>query len=592
MFLFLAVRADSADSAAPRHSDRSYYVPMPDGTKIAVNVYFPAGAPPAARFTGVLMQTRYGRAGLGKWPRAARWLADGYALVSVDTRGSTASFGLRLTEISPDEMRDMDELVRHITAQKWSDGHVIAAGQSYLADTADIATSRPADELLGAVIHETDFDIFLNLMAPGGVVNRGFLSAWGTMTRRMDLGLSLAPADAGQELDCRVRVQDCAQLYPILQPVDEDRDYSQLRQALNQKHRWLPEDLLNVTFRDDKGHNGFSLFDISPGAALKGIRTQHKPVQYWGSWMDAGTAEAALSRFRSAPEVPMEIWITANDHNNGRNADPYQPDRTDPVPARAQQDELQTDFARRLVTGKHIERQVHYYVLGKGEMQSTPVWPPTGMTNRMYYFSEAHSLTLSSGDAGIDTYDVDFDTNTGSETRWSTQLGVPPHYLDRRVMDRRLLTYDSPILTRDQEIVGAPVIDLRVASRSDDPVFFAYLEDVAPDGGVTYLTEGMLRAIHRKPADPGSLPYDQGPAPHSFRRLDAELVTPTEVMQVRFALFPVAARIRAGHRIRVAIAGADSPTFTRYSNGGAETFTMHRGGMASSRVELPMRTAH
>lgn len=582
--------AELAKPAASVRSDRSYYVTMRDGVRIAVSVYFPPGPRQVQRFSSVLMQTRYGRAGIGQWPRTARWLSDGYAVFAVDTRGSTASFGLRLTELSPDEIQDMDELVRHIASQPWSDGRVIAAGQSYAADTADLATSRPVPELIGAVVHQVDFDVYRHVMAPGGIVNRGFLAQWGALTRRMDLGLGLAPVGPAASLDCRVRAQDCAKLYPVLQPVDSDRDFEQVREALNHKHRWVPEDLLNLAFRDDKGHNGFGLFDMSPGAALQGIREQGKPVQYWGSWMDAGTADAALARFRSAPEVPMEVWITANDHSNLRNADPFFPDRTDPIPSLPRQEDLQSAFVRKLVVGQRIDRRVNYYVLGTGEMQSTPVWPPAGIVGRTYFFAATHSLLPSAGVAGSDVHEVDFDVNSGAETRWSTQLGVPPRYRDRRDVDRRLLVYDTPPLEVDYEIVGEPVLDLRVASRTDDPAFFAYLEDVAPDGTVTYLTEGMLRAIHRKPANPADLPYDQGPAPHSFRRLDAELVTPGEAMRIQFALLPVAARIRAGHRIRIAITGADVPLFTRYSNGAAETFTVYWGGADGSRLELPMRS--
>lgn len=583
----------AADEARPppRRSDVSHYVTMRDGTRIAVSFYFPLGSAPASPAPAVLMQTRYGRAGIGRWPRTRRWLDDGIVVVAVDTRGSTASFGTRYTEIAPEEIADMDELIAHIAAQPWSDGRVFVAGQSYAADTADLATSRPVPAVVGGVIHETDFDVYLHVMAPGGVVNRGFLSDWGMMTRLMDLGRALPgmpgmPANA----DCRLRAADCASLYPILQPVDDDPDFEQLRAALAGKRRWLPTDLLNVTFRDDLGHNGHSFLAMSPANALAGIRREKKPVQYWGSWMDAGTAEAALARFRSAPEVPMEVWITANDHSNVRNADPFAPTRTVPVPSFDEQNDIQSDFVRRVMAGKAMPRLIHYYVLGTDQMRTTDVWPPRGTESRTLHFSADHALASQAGPAGTHVYDVDRAAGTGTQTRWSTQNGVPPAYGDRRETDRRLLTYDSEPFAQAMEVVGSPVVDLSVEAASEDPAFFAYLEDVAPDGRVTYITEGMLRAIHRRPADSASLPYDQGPAPHSFRRNDAQLVTPGERMQVRFALFPTAARIERGHRLRIAIAGADASTFTPYPREGAERFVVHVG-VDASRVEVPLRAA-
>ena len=176
---------------------------------------------------------------------------------------------------------DVDEIVRHLKAQAWSSGQIFVAGQSHVADTADLATSRPAADFLGGVIHETEFDIYAHLIAPGGVVNRGLLAEWEKITRGMDLGRGGFAPNAPPR-NCLVQVSDCAAVYPFLQPVDDDKDYARLRAALAGKNRWRSEDLLNITFRDDKGHNGYSLFEISPAAQLDGLRRAKVPVQFWG----------------------------------------------------------------------------------------------------------------------------------------------------------------------------------------------------------------------------------------------------------------------------------------------------------------------
>lgn len=579
--------AAASEGAAKRHSDQSYYVEMHDGVSLAMSLYFPKSWQTGAKVPAVLMQTRYGRAGIGTWVRAQRWLDDGYVVVAVDTRGSTASFGKRLTELSPQQIADVDEIVRHVKSQPWSSGQVFVAGQSYLADTADLATSRPAAEFLGGVIHQVEFDIYAHLMAPGGVINRGFLAKWGKMTRAMDLGRGGFDPDAPPR-NCLVQVNDCAALYPILQPVDNDKDYARLRAALAGKNRWLSEDLLNITFRDDKGHNGYGLFDISPAAQLDGLRQAKVPVQYWGSWIDGGTAEAVLARFRTLPEVPMEVWITANDHSNFRNADPFFPDVTEPKPALSDQLDLQSQFVRERLAGKKMARQIHYYVLGAGEFRTTSTWPVPDALPWKLHLSADRVLAEQAGAAGRASHDVDLTVGTGERTRWSTQIGTPPAYGDRREIDRRLLTFDSAPVDKAMEIVGTPVVSLVLSARSDDPAVFAYLEDVAPDGRVTYVTEGMFRAIHRRPADRSSLPYDQGPAAHSFKRADAELVHPGEVMTLEFPLMPVAALIRPGHRLRLAIAGADKDWFTIYSNGQPERFDV-RLGEGGSQLILPAR---
>lgn len=128
-----------------------------------------------------------------------------------------------------------------------------------------------------------------------------------------------------------------------------------------------------------------------------------------------------------------------------------------------------------------------------------------------------------------------------------------------------------------------------MAAETHDPAIFVYLEDVAPDGRVTYLTEGELRAIDRKAADPARLPYPIDPPAHAYDRADALPVTPGKPFEARIALFPVAALIRQGHSLRIAIAGADADTFRRYSEGKPDFFTIHHGPNQVSAVDIPLR---
>ncbi|MCC7410547.1 MAG: CocE/NonD family hydrolase [Gammaproteobacteria bacterium] len=585
-------RVSSASPAErPRGwSDCSYYLAMRDGVRLAVSLYFPAGRAPATRAPTILIQTRYGRAKeslRGGEPRDVEFfLGRGYVVAIIDTRGSTSSFGPRDVEMGPDERADMDEIIAHLAAQPWSDGHVIAYGVSYMADTAVFAASRPAPALVAAIPRELDFDAYAHGFLPGGVLNEFLLYVWGRYTARIDSGRS--PGDEGR--DCPARVEDCAALFPLLQPIDEDASYTLLRAAVGQRRRWTPEDYLDAPFRDDAGRNGCSMLAFSPAAELAALRRERKPMMVWGSWLDATTAEAALALFRSARGVPMEIWITGNNHANEINADPFFPERRTPAPERFAQFGMMLDFARRVLASERIRRNVHYYVLGLGEFLETPVWPPAGVASKRYFLTASRALDgrIAAGEDVL-RYVVDFSAGTGRNTRWSTQFGPPPAYPDRRSADAKLIIFDTAVFDADMELVGTPVIDLYVAAQSADPAFFVYLEDVGADGRVTYITEGQLRAIHRAPADPRRLPYDQGPAPHSFARSDALAVVPGVVMNIRFALNPTAALVRRGHRLRVAIAGADADVFRRHSDGGQDAFDLHVGGARASAVEIPLR---
>jgi predicted acyl esterase len=224
------VRVASADSAeaptAPPHSDRSSYVSMRDGVRIALSLWFPGGREPENPAPTLLIQTRYGRAGVfgdGESRGYQPFVDAGYVVAIIDTRGSTASFGPRDVDIGPDEVRDMDEVIAHLASRPWSNGVVYVTGLSYMADTADIASSRPASAMKGGIIRETDFDVWTHLFFPGGAKNDWFLTSWGDATHRMDLGVSMDPA---LNLDCRARAADCPKLWPVLQAVDNDKDFT------------------------------------------------------------------------------------------------------------------------------------------------------------------------------------------------------------------------------------------------------------------------------------------------------------------------------------------------------------------------------
>jgi putative CocE/NonD family hydrolase len=160
-------------------------------------------------------------------------------------------------------------------------------------------------------------------------------------------------------------------------------------------------------------------------------------------------------------------------------------------------------------------------------------------------------------------------------------------YGDRETADRRLLTYTSAPLAQDVEITGQPVVALHVSSTHTDGAFVVNVEDVAPDGYVRYLTGGQLRAIHRK-ISAEEPPYTVLGPYHSFKRKDGSPLVPGEITEIPFELMPVSVVVRAGHRLRVAIAGADADTFRRIPEEGVPIITVYRDATHASYIALPV----
>ena len=86
---------------------------------------------------------------------------------------------------------------------------------------------------------------------------------------------------------------------------------------------------------------------------------------------------------------------------------------------------------------------------------------------------------------------------------------------------------------------------------------------------------------------PGELHLYQGPV-HSYAREDAQPMVPGETAVIEIRLNPISVRIERGHRVRVAIAGADAAIFRRVPADGTPTLTLERNSEHTSFVELPV----
>src|SRR5262245_24821129 len=151
-------------------------------------------------------------------------------------------------------------------------------------------------------------------------------------------------------------------------------------------------------------------------------------------------------------------------------------------------------------TGLDNDKRLYYFTVGEERWKVTDQWPIAGTTMTSWYFNETNSLSAKAPTVNTaeDRYTINFDATTGAKNRWHTQVGGDVVYPDRAEEDKKLLTYTSAPLDADVEITGHPVVSLFITSTHTDGGFFVYLEDIDENGKVTYLTEGELRALHRR----------------------------------------------------------------------------------------------
>jgi putative CocE/NonD family hydrolase len=206
-----------------------------------------------------------------------------------------------------------------------------------------------------------------------------------------------------------------------------------------------------------------------------------------------------------------------------------------------------------------------------------------------FYLAEGGVLSQlpPTGPGGEDEYLVDFEARSSQDPSWLGPLFGDTWYRSRILEDRKLLVYETAPLATDMEVTGYPVVHLHLSSTHEDGAFFVYLEDVDQSGRVRYVTEGILRGIHRKVGeDPSTwkrpIPY------HSYRSEDARPMVPGEVTTLSFGLHPTSTLFREGHRIRIAIAGHDASVFRRIPAEGTPELRVQRNDRYPSYVELPV----
>lgn len=607
-------RFGSRETVPPRYtgfSSSSRYLVMRDGVKIAVDIYLPKGLKNDETVPAILQQTRYWRNCAFRAPfrwflaperlipeerNSLRYLTErGYAIVLADVRGTGASFGRHDRPWSREAVEDGREIVDWIIRQPWSNGRVGSFGSSYAGTAAEYLAvlGHPAVRIVIPRFNHPD--AYRDICFPGGLFNKRFIQDWGDLDETLDRN------------DRNIFWMKTALQRLItkgVKPVDLDPKGTQLSQAI-QEHEGnvsVYSNARNVTFRDDKSENGeFTMDDLALHSYGEAYLSTPTRIVGWASWLDAGTADAALRRFLNHPNATIAV-IGAWDHGGFHHASPYMPPNKPPDPSMAEQfceleallaQDLRDSDSRSAGSNRNSpERILHYYTMGEESWKTSRTWPPVGTVMESWFLSTGNRLAHpASGSAdGYDEYPADFEATTGASNRW-WEMGVfnheSVHYPDRREDTACCLAFRSEPLSQDMEISGYPVLHIWVSSTHSDGAFFAYLEDEDEDGRVRYITEGQLRALHRKiPSSPS--PYKLQEPYHSFRREDVQPLEPGKPAELAFGLHPTSVLIRTGHRIRVSFAAHDADTFERIPCEGLPVLRFYRGPSFPSRLEVPV----
>jgi uncharacterized protein len=569
----------------------SLYVTAEDGTRIAIDVSLPENLRAEQRIPALIKGTPYWRARkltqlgeakaaeLATEPDEAILRARGYAVVAVDARGTGASFGTIKILFGDSEVADYGAVADWITKQPWSNGNVGAYGFSYRGMTAANIASLP-NPSIKAVAPLFDLSDLYLLVYPGGAFESYLASAWGALTRELNAGKMPCNSDPV-----------CEQMVQGPKPVDADSGEVLLRQAIAEHAgNYNVYDCLRAAPArdDDICASGQSLSDVSVIARKPKIEQRHLPMFVLTGWLDESSPQQALYRYNTFSNV-QTLVIGPFTHGGFMGDDPFFPDHP-PALTYKEQAELMADFFDRYLknaVARPAPSSVRYYVNGAGAWRTSPVWPPAGTTVGKWYLGPSSVLadSLTEGTAGVDHYKVDFTATTGELSGYRGQVDLSKtDYGNRASADARLLVYTSAPFATDVEIAGDPLAHIQLASSATDGLLIIYLEDVAPDGRVTYISQGVLRLAFRKLVRGDDRAYSADPF-HAYRRSDMALLKPGAPEEIVVGISPIAALVRKDHRLRIALAGADAGNLERIPAQGDADLTVVRG--AGSYIEVP-----
>jgi uncharacterized protein len=502
--------------------ERRAWIAMQDGVRLAARLWLPDATPAPV----VLEALPYRMDDLtasyaSEYERLCS--EGGFAVCRLDIRGTGSSEGIAEDEYTQAELDDICEVIAWLAAQDWSNGRVGMYGTSWSGfNSIQVACLRPP--ALGAIvpIYATDDRYTDDVHYMGGIVKAVDLVDWVTYMIACN-ALPPVPAVFGatwrEEWVRRFEGTDPW----VLRWLEEQHDGPYWRHgSLRPEYRRIScATMLVGGWADGYRNNTLRTF-----AALECPKRL-----LLGPWSHMSTATSLPGpHIDLVPELVRWFGRWLRDDASGIDDEP-------PIVL----------FARRSTRPDPALEEM------RGEWRTEPTWPAERL----------RPTAWRPEGRGADTIQVRGDVGVGA---WISCAGKLPwgQPLDQRPDDALSLVYDWGPLENELELLGHPRLRLTTTTQAPVAYLSARLCDVFPDGTSALVTRGVLNLAHREGHD-RPLPLEPGvPVP-----VELEL----EVTSWTF---------EPGHRVRLALAGADWPNTWPPPAGGV--LTVDR---ATVELELP-----
>ena len=584
--------------------ERKVMMPMPDGVRLATDIYRPRTSGPASRVPIVFVRTPYN---FNFWDvhngvpadmtAALTAVKRGYAYVVQNERGHFFSEGNY--DILGAPRSDGYNAIDWLTKQPWSNGKLGTTGCSSTAEyqMAIAALGHPGY----AAMNTQGFGAGVGRVGPyyeqgnwyrGGAVQMLFITwIYGEQnqvrpmfppntsredliraSKSFDLGQHLPPVDWSKAL-WHLPVQD------ILKEADGPHGIFADAMPVETGGRMIqraPNDA--AWYRGGLVHDDMKI---------------NVPGLWFMSWYDVsvGPNLALYNHVRktASPEVTDQQWAiiapVAHCAYTRATADTIVGERS-MGDARLDYNEIVYSFFDRFLKGENNARltslpKVTYFTMGINKWQTAETWPPSGAQPLTFYLTSGGRANSLSGDGTLAaaapdsdkpdsfTYDPMNPVLSYGGNVCCTGNAVSEGAFDQRRMEARddILVYTTEPFKEGTEVSGPITPTLYVSSDVKDTDFTVKVLDVYPDGRAYNLDESIQRMRYRDGYDKPLAWMESG-----------------KVYKVTLQPLTTSNYFEAGHRLRIEVSSSNFPRFDRNLNTGGNNYDETRGAVAHNVV--------
>jgi putative CocE/NonD family hydrolase len=558
----MVAAVDDPKLSRPEHEvvvDDDVKVKMHDGVELSVDVYRPAGA---GKHPTIVVRTPYKKE-LNELQ--GRYFAKrGYAYVVQDVRGRFASGGAWAPFVN--EKRDGYETIEWAASQPWSTGKVGTIGGSYLGWVQYLAAVEKPPHLVTLIPNVAPPDPLYNIPYEYGAF---FMlgSLWWA-----DVVATGAAADLSGAALQKIGDKKYSRLLAGLPVIDLDEV------ALGGKNQhwraWIAHPTADAYWAGASYLESLSRVDL--------------PVFIQSGWFDGDGigSKLAYARLAARARKPLKLVLgpwghtdTANRRHGNRDFGP------EAVAIDLSREYLRwfDHWLKGVDNGIDKEPLVSVFAMGSNRWLRGNHYPLEGTVLEKWHLASGGQANGLGGDGKLrreppsgadrDTYTYDPGDPTPEPSYYEEPERKPGEVVSREEADRAreahhdqvlasrrdILVYASEPMAEDTTFAGPISAVLYASTTAKDTDWFVTLVEVDAAGKTFELVQGRLRARYRA----------------SMAR--PTLLTPGKIEKYTLDLWQTGITVKKGDRLRVEIASAAFPVWSRNLNTGGhnETETAH-----------------